>query len=199
MRCPAALPAAGWTIRYRSLVDGPSAYLVDYETRGSSKRAGAAFHVLAGGRTPVFDLSVTRTRAWPVRADPPSATCCNTRPTDLALVGARRGERRGFWYPVRLRSLRRTTVAGHRALLLRAAGFPGGGIHGGHLVVVWNQDGTGSVMSMHFRSPERLTTMQRQDALLAAAAAMSRLPARAGERADPARCRAGRLGSGPTA
>jgi hypothetical protein len=136
VRCPAALAAADRTIRYRSLVAGPAAYLVDYETRGSSKPAGAAFHVLAGGRTPGFDLSVTRTGAWPVRADPPSATYCHTRPTDMALVGARRGERRGLWYPVRLRSLRRTTVAGHQALLLQAAGFPSGGIHGGHMVVV---------------------------------------------------------------
>ncbi|MCW2985206.1 MAG: hypothetical protein JWR63_2776 [Conexibacter sp.] len=174
VRCPTELPAANWTIRYRSLTDGPSAYLVDYETRGSSKPAGAAFHVLAGGRTPVFDLATTRAGTWPVRADPPSATCCNTRPTDLALVGARRGRHRGFWYPVRLRSLRRTTLAGHPALVAQAAGFPNGGIHGGHLVVLWNQGGAGYVLSMHFMKPDDLTATQRQGALVAAATAMSR-------------------------
>jgi hypothetical protein len=71
------------------------------------------------------------------------------------------------------RSLGRTTIADHPALLLQAAGFPDGGIHGGHLVVVWNQDGAGYVLSMHFTKPEGLTASERRDTMLTAAAAMN--------------------------
>jgi hypothetical protein len=40
---------------------------------------------------------------------------------------------------------------GHEpALLLQAPEFPAGGVHAGHLVIVWNHGGNGYLASEHF-------------------------------------------------
>jgi hypothetical protein len=51
---------------------------------------------------------------------------------------------------LRLRVLRRVRIAGHRGLLLKAAPYPSGGVHGGHIAAVWSQDGAGYAVSLHF-------------------------------------------------
>ncbi|WP_028060509.1 hypothetical protein [Candidatus Solirubrobacter pratensis] len=105
-------------------------------------------HVLVGGRLARFSLETTQEAMWPVHVPAPSETCCAT-PGDLGLVGAQPGQRPGTFTPVRLKLVRRATVATHPALVLKAQGFPTGGIHGGHVIVVWNQHGHGYVLSMH--------------------------------------------------
>jgi hypothetical protein len=42
-----------------------------------------------------------------------------------------------------------TTVHGTRALLLREPPYPAGGLHGGHILVLWDQGGHGYVVSVH--------------------------------------------------
>jgi hypothetical protein len=60
-------------------------------------------------------------------------------------------------------------------LLPRVADYPDGGVHGGHLAVVWNQGQAGYALSTHFAEHSRRS--QRQAALLRAATTMSRFTA----------------------
>jgi len=75
--------------------------------------------------------------------------------------------------PVRLRLLRQIHVGEHAALLLVAAAFPRGGVHGGHLAAVWNQGGSGYALSLHF-ADEGAPDRTKQRAVLRAATSMSR-------------------------
>jgi hypothetical protein len=71
--------------------------------------------------------------------------------------------------------MRHAMVQSRPALLLQAAPNPDGGIHGGHLVVVWNQGHRGYVFSIHTAHPVPVT--QRDQAVaLAAAESMARIP-----------------------
>jgi hypothetical protein len=54
---------------------------------------------------------------------------------------------------VRPRVLGRTHIGNARALLLRIAPYPEGGVHGGHFAIVWNLHAAGYVISVHFLSP----------------------------------------------
>jgi hypothetical protein len=99
-------------------------------------------------------------------------------PATSASSGPEEGERAGTFAPVRLRLRRRAAVARHPALLLTVAGFPAGGIHGGHVAVVWNQGSDGYVLSMHFGEHAGLSGRAQESAVLEAATSMS--AARAG-------------------
>jgi hypothetical protein len=167
--CPRRLPRAAWHVRYRSLERSRSRYLMDLRVEDNS---GGAQHVLAGGRRRRFSLSEVDGH-WPARVPRAGARCC-ARAGDLGLIGAR--ERSvGIWEPVRMSVIRHARVRSRPALLLEAAPHPDGGIHGGHLVVVWNQGLRGYVFSIHAANPRRVT--QRDEAVaLAAAEAMGRIP-----------------------
>ena len=45
--------------------------------------------------------------------------------------------------------LRRAPVSGSSAAVLEAPPYPQGGVHGGHIIVLWNAGGHGYVMSAH--------------------------------------------------
>ncbi len=42
-----------------------------------------------------------------------------------------------------------TTVDGQRARILREPPYPQGGLHGGHVIVLWNRGGHGYLVSIH--------------------------------------------------
>ena len=167
--CPRTLPAGRWIVNHESLRVGRCQYLVDLETRPAG--ASDPFHVLAGGRCGRFPLAVRRGR-WPADVH---------LPRDLGLIGAKPLTPGGSpdVQHVRLRVLRRARVAGHAALLLLAAPYPDGGVHGGHTVVVWNQHGDGYTLTMHFHASDRRGREARAATLLRAADAMSATPAAA--------------------
>jgi hypothetical protein len=74
-------------------------------------------------------------------------------PDDLGLIGftSEIPGRPGLGgRPVRLSVLRRIRVGGRPGLLLRAGPYPAGGLHGGHVVALWNDGGRGYVVSLHF-------------------------------------------------
>jgi hypothetical protein len=164
VRCPTRLPDAQWRLRYQTLERGRRAYLADFRTRSSTK--GLAYHALAGGRVGRFPLRVRR-GAWPAAL--PLAR-------DLGLLGARQ-DRRGRWHPVRLEVVRSARVRSSRALVIRAAEFPDGGIHGGHLGVVWNEGRSGYTLTIHFSPDAHLTPALQEDLVLDSATAMSRFRA----------------------
>jgi len=169
--CPTRLPTARWFVRYQTLAHGRSEYLTDLQTK--PRGSGDPFHVLAGGRRGNFSLTTTTDGDWPVDVPVPSPTCCALTPRDLELIGARPGKQPDIWEPVQLKLRRRTTVAHHAALLLMAAGYPDGGVHGGHLVVVWNQGHDGYALSMHFAEHGKRTSSEQEAVVLRAATAMS--------------------------
>jgi hypothetical protein len=178
--CPARLPDSGYEPA-RGFGDPPCAYLVNLEPRNMTRRSGSVFHLLIGGRCRPWDLR-TRGGRWP--AVPRSATGDGDlrlvgteplRPGESALEEAERGG---------LRVLRAARVGGARALVLRNPPYPAGGIHGGHVSVVWNAGGAGYVVSGHAWStgargagePGKVALARATETLLAVAASMRRAP-----------------------
>lgn len=141
--CPERLPKGGFEAP-QPYGDPPCTYLLNLEPRGAGRRAGSIFHLLLGGTCRPWVLSSVRGR-WP-------ASLVIAPDTDLRLVGttsldpARPGvaQRR-----VRLRVVRRTRVGTASALVLRNPPYPVGGIHGGHLTVIWNEGQAGYALSGH--------------------------------------------------
>ena len=168
--CPTRLTAGRWHVRYQTLRSGRQEYLCNLETTPAG--SGEAFHVLAGGRSTRFSLSTTASGEWPR----------DTRvPRDLGLIGSesrKPGQRSRPEQRIRLRLSRRTSVATHPALVLRVADYPSGGVHGGHLAVVWNQGDAGYALSIHFAERNSHSPTEREAVLLQAASSMSRFTAR---------------------
>jgi hypothetical protein len=167
--CPTRLTPGRWRVRYQTLRSGRREYLCNLETTPAG--SGAAFHVLAGGRSRPFSLSSTASGGWP--RDP-------RLPRDLGLIGSesrKRGQRSLRERRIRPRLIRRTTVSTHSALLLRVADYPDGGVHGGHLAVVWNQGEAGYALSIHFSERDRHSPSEREAVLLEVAGSMSRFTA----------------------
>ena len=146
--------------------------------RGFRMRAGTIFHLLFGGTCRPWNLR-TRDGRWPARLTA-------ARPgEDLRLIGATSlvpGQAEADRKRAALRVPRRARVGAAPALVLRNPPYQTGGIHGGHISVVWNADGAGYVVTGHaVSSPERpdappgpRALRRASDTLLAVAAAMRR-------------------------
>ncbi len=165
--CPMRLPKGRWAVSHRTLRNGRCAYLLDLNTRPFGQNI--PFPGLAGGRCGQWPLTI---RSGHRPADPALAN-------DLGLIGAKplRSGQPGDTTPtpVSPRVLRRIDIAGHHGLLLQEAGYPSGGVHGGHIAAIWNQGGDGYVLSLHFtEQPHAITIWQQM--VIDAAEAMSRSP-----------------------
>lgn len=171
--CPTRLPEGRWFVNHRTLRNGRCAYLLDLNTHPFGQNI--PFHALAGGRCGLWPLT-TRSGRWPARG---------ALTNDLGLIGAkplRPGQPSTTTpTPVPPRVLRRVDVNGHHGLLLQEAVYPNGGVHGGHLAVIWNQDGNGYVLSLHFTESPRAPTSSWQQIVIDTADTMSR----ASEPSDP--------------
>jgi hypothetical protein len=116
------------------------------ELENDAPMAFRPFHMLFGTRCRPFPLA-TRGRAWP-------RVLSHVLPDDLGLIGSTPevpGQPGVGGKPVRLTVLRRISVGGERGLLLRVKSYPAGGVHGGHVVALWNTVGRGYVVSLHFQ------------------------------------------------
>ena len=70
------------------------------------------------------------------------------------------------------RILRRASVNGHDALVLIAPQYPEGGLSGGHVIILWNSDLHGYLLSFHFngsRNGRGYTQAERISGALAVA------------------------------
>lgn len=170
--CPTRLPTGRWVVYHRTLRNGSCAYLLDLNTRPFGQNV--PFHSLAGGRCSPWPLTTARGH-WP--ADPRLAN-------DLGLVGAKPlqpGQARStIPTAVPPRVLRRIRVGTHLGLLLQGATYPNGGVHGGHVAVIWNQGDSGYVLSLHFTEQPHAPTSGHQQIVVDAADAMSVSSARSG-------------------
>ena len=116
-------------------------------------------------------------------------------PNDLGLIGAkplRPGQDDSTQTRVALRVLQTVDVDGHPGLLLQAAGYPDGGVHGGHIAAIWNQGRAGYVLSLHFTEQRHAPNISWQRTVSSVAAAMSRSSGRThsrvtGTASDPSR------------
>jgi hypothetical protein len=62
-------------------------------------------------------------------------------------------------------------LGGRRARVLSEPPYPRGGIHGGHVVVAWNQDGHGYLVSLHAERMPRAEQVRLAVAMARSAAA----------------------------
>lgn len=136
--CPARLPdgsqAPSGSRRgsWRVLTDRRCAYLVELE---------AGQHVMYGGRCRGW--GPTEHGRWPAHPNLKDY---------LGLVGVRSevpGEARQQPELELPSSAGRVRVRGRNGLVLRVAPYPDGGIHGGHVALIWNEHGHGYMVSAH--------------------------------------------------
>mgnify|MGYP006952613980 CR=1 FL=1 len=163
--CPRLLPEGGFEVP-REYGNGPCTYLLNLEPRGMNQRPGSVFHLLIGGTCRPWNLTAPDGR-WPEQPNFPDDR-------DLRLIGKTSLDPEQPQEParrVRLDVIRRTRVGSAPALVLRNPAYPVGGIHGGHLTVVWNHAGSGFAVSGH---PVGLDTTRSDPARHAIVARASR-------------------------
>jgi hypothetical protein len=178
--CPTRLPIGGFE-RPRNYGVAPCTYLLNLEPRGFRKRAGTVFHLLFGATCRPWNLQ-TRGGRWSARLTAARAGEDLRLIEDASLLA---GQSEADRKRVALRVLRHARVGAAPALVLRNPPYPTGGIHGGHISVVWNANGAGYVVTGHaVATPERpdatpgaRALRRASDTLLAVAAAMRRPPA----------------------
>ena len=128
-----------------SAVLGPSFYWASFnDAAGFDEDNG---HLIFGGQRPPFSLAGSLGATWPRpgQAQQPVRQLGLPRLFTTPIQGggiyvARR--------PARIRA--RTTVAGRPALILLAPPYPEGGFMGGHVIVLWNREQHGYMLSFHF-------------------------------------------------
>jgi hypothetical protein len=134
-------------------------------------------HLILGGQSQPLSLAGRRGDSWP-RPGQPKPLPLLGLPT-LRTTPAKAGKPFIVERPARV--LRHETVEGNPALVLAArAGYPSGGWMGGHVIVIWNSDGHGYFVSLHFaqsRSGRTYTLAKRVTAALAIAQSSRVTPA----------------------
>jgi N-acetylneuraminic acid mutarotase len=149
VRCPAWLPGS------RTYDGGPS-YVVEHEDF-SGDRCAQLTELLnlrheAGGEHPFHVWVGARCGRFPLRGLggrwPPSP---NERDyLSLVLEAPELPGREREAQLVGPRIVGSARVNGYRALVLAVDPFPGGGLHGGHYAIVWNDGASGYVLSLHY-------------------------------------------------
>ena len=147
---------------------GYGGYLTTFNDR--AVRTEDAGHVLLGAQPAPFSLEGRRGEEWPRPGE--------SKPDrEMRIPAGYRSGRMGGdgSVPARLRAriALRARVGGRPALTLRVPwGYPAGGGHGDHVIVVWNEHGHGYLVSVHFsggRGPFRYSEHDRINAALAIA------------------------------
>ncbi len=144
--CPTRYPLArdSQVVGSGSAVLGPSFYWASFnDAAGFDEDNG---HLIFGGQRPPFSLAGSLGATWPRpgQAQPVRQLGLPRLFTTPIQGGGIYVARR----PARIRA--RTTVAGRPALILLAPPYPEGGFMGGHVIVLWNREQHGYMLSFHF-------------------------------------------------
>ncbi len=150
--CPARWPLPRGAPKARLFERAPGVYLID-AANGFRRRGGHVFHLLLGGQRQPFGR-------WPGGVDPDLRVT-----TRKVTIPTRDGGT--FVQQLPARRIARAHVHGAPAAVLREPPYPAGGLHGGHVVVLWNEGRRGYLVSVH---GERLS----QRSLVSIALAMAR-------------------------
>ena len=122
VRCPARWPSVpGSRPKLQRLGDGDRYQL---SINDSAFRTADVGHILVGGQTRELPLAGDRGDRWP-----------GAPALGLLKGGAIVGT---------------GSVGAARALVVRMPRYPRGGVHGGHVVALWNSGGHGYAVSLHF-------------------------------------------------
>jgi hypothetical protein len=173
---PALCPSR-WPRRHGRILDGRNLVLPGtHSYLGTFNNSGAgtadAGHVFLGGQPTPFSLSGRAGDPWP-RPGQPSPDEAMRLPPHAAAAGR---------LP-RATVVRRARVGHFPAIVIRLPTYPAGGVHGGHVVALWNQRGRGYLISFHFSDvlepgPSPYTLSQRVRTALRMATSASRAPVR---------------------
>lgn len=172
--CPTRYPRArgGVVASSGQSMLGPSFYWASFNDQSGVADNG---HVILGGQRFPFSLRGSAGEAWPRPGE--------ARPVrQLQLPRAQTLlQSDGTSYVVREapRVLSRTTVRGAPGLILAAPSYPAGGMHGDHLIVLWNRSGRGYFVSLHLEAaPGRrdYTRVERRAAAVATARSFELMP-----------------------
>jgi hypothetical protein len=105
-------------------------------------------HLVFGGQRPSFSLAGMPGQTWPRPGQPrPVAQMGLPRLLTTPLQG---GGRYVAQRPAQI--LRRATIRATDALVLVAPSYPDGGFMGGHVIILWNWQHHGYMLSFHFAS-----------------------------------------------
>lgn len=169
MLCPTRYPilrGSQVTASGRSVL-GPSFYWASFNDAAGFDD-GDAGHLILGGQRSQFSLIGSAGETWPRSGQPRPVQQLAlprlvTTPTQVG--GTYVAER-----PARIRG--RTAVGSQPALILLAPPYPEGGFMGDHVIVLWNWERHGYMLSFHFegsRTGRVYTVAQRIAAALAVA------------------------------
>lgn len=169
--CPTRYPLAPHSLVTPSGVAlrGPSFYWASFNDP-SGFPDGDQGHLLIGGQRMPFSLAGQPGQTWP---RPPQPRPVQQLPLPRLLTTPMAG---GKTYIVQrpARVLLHAMVKGLPALVLNAPAHPEGGLSGGHIIVLWNRDGHGYLVSLHFAvSPTRTPYVESQRITAALAIAAS--------------------------
>jgi len=136
VRCPKRLPAhrGRGVAKVQAFGKTSGAYLLDIEN-GFAGGEPHAFHLLVGGQREPFG------RNWDGIDEQLRVT---TRKVTIPMRGGGR-----FTQQLPARQIGTARVRGNDAVVLREPPYPQGGLHGGHVVVLWNEGGHGYLVSVH--------------------------------------------------
>jgi hypothetical protein len=146
--CPTEWPDTGRPAKVGLRLFGSDvAYVLEAQTGFGSR--SPVFHVLLGGQEKPFPAGFEgggrRLRVTTRRVTTPIFK--GGEPTGRRFVVTRPTRRVGT-----------TRIHGQPAGILRAPPYPKGGIHGGHSIVMWNENGHGYLVSTHSETSRRAAT-----------------------------------------
>ena len=129
-----------------------AAAFLDRAFTGASFNDAAGFgngdkgHLVFGGQRPPFSLAGSSGQTWPRLGEARPVKQLNL--PRLLVTPRRDGRQYVAQRPARI--LRHATVQARPALVLVAAPYPIGGFMGGHVIVLWNRQQHGYMLSLHF-------------------------------------------------
>ena len=167
--CPTRYPQASGSevVDSGNSLLGPSFYWASFNDSAGFDD-GDDGHLIFGGQRPSFSLVGLRGQLWPRSGQPRPVQQLNLPRyifTPKAGAGRYVAQR-----PARI--LGRGTVLGRSALILVAPSYPGGGFMSDHIIVLWNWNRHGYLLSLHFngaRGGRDYTLRERVNAALAMA------------------------------
>lgn len=147
--CPTTYPhARDSNVTVSGLVlRGPSFYWASFNDASGFPDADGG-HLILGGQREPFSLVGLRGQTWPRPGEPPPVL---QLPLPRLLTTPMQGGKK-YVAQRPARTLMHAQVNGSPALVLTAAQYPIGGISSEHIIVIWNWNAHGYLISLHFAS-----------------------------------------------
>lgn len=171
--CPTRYPhtARSQVIASGSSILGPSFYWASFNDAAGFDNADDG-HLIFGGQRPPFSLAGSPGQTWPRPGQMRPVKQLNLP----RLIKTPMQDGRQYVAQTPARIVRHATVHGRLALILVVAPYPIGGFMGGHVIVLWNWQRHGYMLSFHFegvRNGHAYSLAERVTAALRVASSFS--------------------------